>query len=143
MHNTPEEIFIQEVPKAFSFLVSEYGFALTQRHDCLFEATSPQCIVSIGNDWPGFYVALAPTKKSWEVKPDTPMKQIGLVWIVHYSYPTLHYKEIHLRSVDQISRELRRQAEILKRYCFRFLKGDFSEWKKIVDFVDKGRTDIT
>lgn len=140
MNKSPEDVFIQEVPKAFIFLVSEFGFNLSKRHDCLFEATSPQCIVLIGNDWPGLYIALKPSTESTGIGNRARIEPIGLSWIVNYLYPDIHYSETKLNTVDQIPAELHRQANVLKRFCSRFLNGEFSRWEEIVDFIGKKNT---
>lgn len=137
---SPEDVFIQEVPKAFRFLVSEYGFNISKKHDCLFEASSPQCIVLIGNDWPGFYIALKPSTKSVGIKNCAQIEPIGLSWIVNYLHPNIRYSEANLTTVDQIPAELRRQASILKKVCSSFLRGEYFRWEEIVDSTRKNLT---
>ena len=113
------DVFQEDVPRAFGFLVDRFGFTLQRTDDYGFLATSPHAEVRIELDWGSIAVTLAPT---------TTGRAVRLSFIVGATDPTILFLPRYPWGPDEAREEIARQAELLGRYCDDLLAGDFSGW---------------
>src|SRR5262245_52212389 len=113
------DVFQEDVPKAFAFLVDRFGFTLERLDDYGYLATSPHAEVRIELDWGSIAVSLCPSGAE---------RPVRLSFIVGASDPTILFLPRYPWGPDESREEIARQAELLAKYCAELLAGDFSGW---------------
>ena len=116
------DVFQEEVPKAFGFLVERHGFTLERLDDYGWLATSPHAEVRIELDWGSIAVSLCPAGAE---------RPVRLSFIVGASDPTILFLPRDPWGPEEAHEEIERQSELLTTYCADLLSGDFSGWKSL------------
>ncbi len=113
------DVFQEDVPKAFAFLVDRYAFTMERVDDYGYVAKTEHAEVQIELDWGSIAVSLCPTSTG---------KPVRLSFIVGASDPTVLFLPRYPWGPEEAKEEIARQAELLARFCGDLLSGDFSGW---------------
>lgn len=113
------DVFQEDVPKAFAFLVDRYGFELGRMDDYGFQATAPHAEVRVELDWGSIAVSLCPTQTG---------RPVRLSFIVGAKDPTVLFLPRYPWGPEEAREEIARQADLLRRWCDDLLSGDFGGW---------------
>ena len=116
------DVFQEDVPKAFAFLVERFGFTLERLDDYGWLATSPHAEVRIELDWGSIAVSMCPNGAE---------RPVRLSFIVGASDPTILFLPRYPWGPEEAQEEIVRQAELLAKYCAELLAGDFSGWASL------------
>lgn len=116
------DVFQEDVPQAFAFLVDRHGFTLQRTDDYGFVATAPHAEVRVELDWGSIAVSLCPTSTG---------RPVRLSFIVGAADPTILFLPRYPWGPDEAREEIARQAELLGRFCVDVLSGDFSGWSAL------------
>ena len=131
--------FSAAVPVSFGFLISEYGFSLTQERDWLFRAQSPYCRIAIYLDRTQLVTAFERVVdgSQEESKRHYIGEMIDIAVIALCLDPQAHVVLSRNLKPEEVRDEVNRQSELLRHYCSPFLRGDFSSWEKLVTCLEE------
>jgi len=113
------DVFHEQVPRAFSFLVDRHGLELDRNDDYAFTARSPHCDVVIELDWGSIVVSIRPSETG---------RPVRLSFIVGATDPSILFLPRYPWGPDDAREEVDRQARLLAQFCGEILNGDYSEW---------------
>jgi hypothetical protein len=116
------DVFQEQVPETFRFLVDRHGFALERNDDYAFTARSRHCDVVIELDWGSIVVS---------VRPALTGRPVRLSFIVGAQDPSILFLPRYPWGPDDAREELERQGALLARFCGDILDGDFSQWASL------------
>lgn len=133
-----KDIFFERVKEEFHYLVSDYGFTITEEiYDAQAFGNSFVGFVSTMNGM-GIGIALDRGQVTVDIRPSPGSKKIfGLVTMVRflapdfseevYASPPKAFDTYH----DRVDWQVKRIARILRQYCEPILKGEFTEWEEM------------
>jgi len=113
------DVFHEQVPRAFSFLVDRHGLTLDRNDDYAFTARAAHCDVVIELDWGSIVVSIRPSETG---------RPVRLSFIVGAKDPSILFLPRYPWGPDDAREEVDRQAGLLDKFCFEILNGDYSEW---------------
>lgn len=113
------DVFQEDVPKAFGFLVERHAFTLTRGDDYGFTALSEHAEVHVELDWGSISVSLCPRSSA---------RPVRLSFIVGATDPSILFLPRYPWGPEEAREEIARQAELLDRFCEDLLAGDFAGW---------------
>ena len=113
------EVFHEQVPETFGFLVDRHGFTLERTDDYAFAFRARHSEVSVELDWGSIVVAIRPTQTG---------RGVRLSFIVGAKDPSILFLPRYPWGPDDARDEVDRQAELLATHCGAILDGDYSEW---------------
>ena len=123
-------VFSETVPLAFSFLVTESGFILTQENECLFIARSKECLVRIYLEWGDIAITLQPPVNETRGSR-TPARELGLAIILACLDIKTDWPSGLVPKPEDLTTRIYQLATLLRTHCALFLKGEFSDWSRI------------
>lgn len=121
----------------YKFLEENFGFSVHKRSDWTYVVESHDTRIHIYLEH--FAILVVEIEPIGEAAKQLLRKNllpsiIDIVPISNYYDPELHYKAAmreEKRFEHNIPVEIARRAELLKKYFFKMLQGDFSEWGEI------------
>jgi len=113
------DVFHEQVPRAFSFLVDRHGLQLDRNDDYAFTARAAHCDVVIELDWGSIVVSIRPSQTG---------RPVRLSFIVGAKDPSILFLPRYPWGPDDAREEVDRQAGLLEKFCGEILDGDYSEW---------------
>ncbi len=122
MPTTVLEVFQEEVPAAFAYLESRYGFALRRDDDYAFTASSRACEIAIELDWGSVVVSVRRLDGG---------RSVRLSFIVGAVDPEVLFLPRYPWGPEEAREEVERQARLLLAYCAPLLEGDFTRWSAL------------
>lgn len=117
--DTVLDVFQEQVPRSFGFLVDRHGFTLARVDDYAFSARSKHSEVLVELDWGSIVVSIRPAQTG---------RNVRLSFIVGAKDPTILFLPRYPWGPDDAREEIGRQASLLSTFCGDILDGDFSEW---------------
>ena len=123
-------VFRETVPVAFSFLATEYGFALAQENECLFTARSRQCLVRIYLEWGDIAVSLQPSDVHQVQSPYTSARELGLAIILACLDAKIEWPSGLVTKPEELTTRIHQLATLLQTHCVPLLQGNFSDWPR-------------
>jgi hypothetical protein len=113
------DVFHEQVPRAFSFLVDRHGLKLDRNDDYAFTASARHCDVVIELDWGSIVVSIRPSETG---------RPVRLSFIVGAKDPSILFLPRYPWGPDDAREEVDRQAGLLAQFCGEILDGDFTKW---------------
>ena len=129
-----EDSFLACVENNFGFLVNQYGFVMHDHlyssdpwSDGIIEFQSPATIIRVGKDRNSFFVLMKPANE-----PDVAIQSLPAI----VEALSIMKEDEFLGPTPPSSYlvVLKQYAEVLKKYCLSFIKGDFSKWNNILKY---------
>jgi hypothetical protein len=116
------DVFHEQVPRTFGFLVDRHGFTLDRNDDYAFTAKSRHSDVVIELDWGSIVVS---------IRPSATGRPVRLSFIVGAKDPSVLFLPRYPWGPDDAREEVDRQAALLEKFCGEILSGDYSEWSAL------------
>ena len=113
------DVFHEEVPSAFAFLQERHGFVLERGDESHFIARAPHADVTIELDWGSIVVSIRPASTG---------RPVRLSFVVGAKNPSILFLPRYPWGPEEARDEIFRQADLLGRFAFDALHGDFSRW---------------
>lgn len=136
--------FTELVKNHFHFLIAEFGFSnlnedynLRVSSDRLVEFRSEATIVIVVDDKYSVCVHVGPVL-------EPPIAQVELTTVISFLAPDeqvsayISPPELKGQPQKRIRYQVEKKALLLKQYCEPFLKGDFSRWLDLENFIIEG-----
>ena len=126
------QIFETTIIQEFVFLQMEFGLELTKESDYQFVAKSSNChvVIDFDRNVVGCWI------ERLDIPLGDPYRGLSVEWIAN----SFGYRDDELRFLtyeESIIRQIKLHAKLLKDYCSEFLRGDFSGWKQVKEYVEK------
>jgi len=129
-----EDIFRKALYESFGF-IQKLGFSITEYGSCAFDCKNEHCIMEISLDLPpDIFVTIRPREYLEPLKKYYPYHGIELAQISSYYDPNYKH-DFQTLKPEEIPQRMRLLSDLFKKHCTGILKGDFSDWPKILDFV--------
>lgn len=124
--------FLTVVEKHFSFLLNDFNFSIAEPYNDLAELKSRNCIVVVvaGNNQ--CTVSIRPTGDAAKQLKSKKLftNSIDIEIIMNKLHTEEEFEPSHsVLTIEDIDDEVKRNAELMKKYCTKMLNGDFSEWE--------------
>jgi hypothetical protein len=127
----------------YRFLIDEYGFSLCISRDWEYAFETSNTVVRILTEHAlTLAVTIEPMGEAADnlFRQDMPINGADIAVISMCLDPNLQYRFARIAdkgiAID-IAIELERRASLMKKYCEKYLKGDFSDWAVIVECYRK------
>jgi len=134
------QIFQEKVPEVFSFLKNEFGFdfvtinehnVIGQNNDIVVHFVFDRGILfSVGIEVRGDLGELAIS--------DARYRKLGATAIARCLDKGYKPYILNIKNEDDLINQMRERAVVLQKYCSKILKGDISDWERIVNCLLEG-----
>ena len=128
------QLFQDKVPEVFSFLHDEFGFDFKTISDHIVIGQKGDILVRFVLDR-GILFSVAIEVKGRLGKTaigDARYRKLGATAIARCLDSTYTPYIVNIRSEEDLTNQMRERAMVLEKYCKKILKGDVSDWKRIV-----------
>ena len=134
------QLFQDKVPEVFSFLNDEFGFDFKIINDHIIIGQKGDIIVHFVLDHGVlFSVGIEVRGRLGKTAiADARYRKLGATAIARCLDSTYEPSIVNIRNEDDLINQMRERAMVLEKYCKNILKGDVSDWKRIVDCLLKG-----
>lgn len=140
-----QRVFATHIFSTFSFLREDFGFNLLPISSGSMEARSRCLVIKIELDVFDVYITLEPGKKRARVpKHCLPLVPLGINTLAECLDPNIDLvpslgPDERFFAEEQVPRQLREGARVLRACCRPFLEGDFRLWpsvRALQQFID-------
>jgi len=131
------EIFYSSVSEIIGPIADKYSLKVEKERDSTFKISLDgfAILISLGfGHLPDINITIAPAKNPFTVEL---AEAIGIIHLKNYADQRSDKVDLRLKSPEEIPEKLKFLAKILIDYGVPFLKGDFSTWPSIVEYVNK------
>lgn len=124
--------FLKIMEKHFEFLLNDLGFSIAEPYIQLVELMSENCQVVVIARNNQCSVLIGPLGAATEFLESKNLKTgtIEVEYILKILAPQEKFEQSEsIFSFEDIDVEVKRNIVLMKKYCMKMLKGDFSEWE--------------
>jgi hypothetical protein len=128
-------MFNDLITRHFQYLIDDYGFAITYTRNDIVEYVAEHCRVLVSVD--RGYVGVELRSNEPQIIRRLRCTLWDVLFLKQPGYQIEHGYDPHAFPVDRfgtVERQLREQAELLRRFCDELLRGDFSRRAEIEQF---------
>jgi hypothetical protein len=136
-----DEQSVDKLKKALSFLEDKHGFSLRFEEPRSYYYETADCEVLALFEIHKVYVAIGPIgeTKAKLLRSGTRGGRIDIKLVCQCIDRNYTFESIPWDAKVDIEKELEEYARLLKRYCYKMLQGDFSQWSMINECIRKKR----
>ena len=133
------QLFQDKVPEVFSFLNDEFGFDFKIINDHIIIGQKGDITVHFVLDHGVlFSVGIEVRGRLGKAAiADARYRKLGATAIARCLDSTYVPSIVNIRNEDDLINQMRERAMVLEKYCKNILKGDVSDWKRIVKCLIK------
>jgi hypothetical protein len=120
-------------------LINEFGFSLREEPLGIYYIESSDCQVLVSLEHSKVYVSIGPIGNVREelLQSGTRGGRVNIKIVSGCLDPSYTVEKTPWNAKIDISKELALYADLIKKYCRKMIKGDFSEWPMIQECVKK------
>ena len=122
-----------QIKYSLGFLVDEFGFYLREEQLGLYYFESSSCQVLVSLEHSIIYASIGPVGKVRKelLQSGTRGGRVSIKIVSSCLDPAYTFEEIPWNAQMDILKELAIYADLIKKYCHKMIKGDFSEWPMV------------
>ena|SRR5215510_788630 len=134
-----DEQSVNKLRKALSFLEDKYGFSMRFEEPRFYYYETANCEVLALFEIHKVYVAIGPIGKTKAklLRVGTHGHRIDIKIVSQCIDPNYTFESVPWDATVDIEKELDEYARLLKKYCSKMLRGDFSQWSMINSCIKK------
>jgi len=134
-----DEQSVDKLRKVLSFLENKYGFSLRIEEPRYYYYETAECEVLALFEIHKVYVAVGPIgeTKAKLLRSGTRGGRIDVKIVSQCLDPNYTFESVPWDAKVDIEKELEEYARLLKKYCNKMLRGDFSQWSSIRECLEK------
>lgn len=132
MATSYENAFEEAVCTSFASIMADFGLALTQVNEWLFELRSQHCLITVILDKVQVFVDVEPARTD-QVTDIRYLNKLDLGRIINCIDLHANFEYKFNREPEAVRDETDRLAKLLRQYCASFLTGNFADWSKVYD----------
>jgi len=133
------QLFQDKVPEVFSFLHNEFDFDFKIINDHIIIGQKGDILVHFVLDHGVLFSVGIEVRGRLGKKAiaDARFRKLGATAIARCLDSTYVPHIVNIRNEDDLINQMRERATVLEKYCNNILKGDVSDWKRIVKCLMK------
>ena len=133
--------FAQLVQKHLDFLVDEYKYAKTRVDKWGYNFTSLNTTIDVFMETYSLIIEITPSGDNARqlLQNNIAPEAVSPIAIGHAFDKNFEHEIVWLdeeSSLENFDEEFRRDVVLLKKYCSDFLKGDYTNWNKVIEYIN-------
>ena len=125
--------------KSFTFLQDEYGFSLRSERSGTYYYETASCNVVAEFEMYKVYISIGPIGETLAtlLRNGTRGGSANVKIVSQCIDPNYTFESVPWDAKIDIEKELQEYTRLLKKYCHKMLRGDFSQWSMINECIKK------
>ena len=128
-----------QINHSFGFLMNEFGFSLREEPLDIYYLESSNCQVLVLLEYSSIHASIGPIGdvKKMLLQNGTRGGRVNIKIVSSCLDSSYTFERTPWNANMDVSKELANYADLIKKYCHKMIKGDFSEWPMIQECIKK------